>query len=70
MADTAYDAVMLFAAALEKAGSSDPQRVRDALAATRGFNGASGTFSFDEKGAVDRQPVLWRVRGLAYERVE
>jgi len=69
-ADTAYDAVMLLADAIKRAGSFDPERVREMLAATHAFKGASGTFSFDAKGAVDKRPVLRRVRGLDYELVQ
>jgi len=45
-----YDALMLMANAIKTARSTDPVKVRDALAATKGFDGASGTISFGEAG--------------------
>jgi branched-chain amino acid transport system substrate-binding protein len=42
----AYDAINMLFAAIEKAGT-DPVKIRDALAATSGFKGVTGTISFD-----------------------
>jgi branched-chain amino acid transport system substrate-binding protein len=47
-----YDAVMLMAAAMEKAGSSDPAKYLPELAKTEGFQGVTGTIAFDEKGDI------------------
>lgn len=44
----AYDAAYMLFAAIEKANSSDPVKVRDALKATSGFAGVTGTISFDQ----------------------
>lgn len=46
----AYDAVMLLADAITRAGSTERRAVRDALAATKNFPGATGWFTFDENG--------------------
>jgi len=40
----AYDALMLTKAAIEKAGSAEPQAIRDALETIDGFVGATGVF--------------------------
>ncbi len=69
-ADTAYDAMMLYATAVQNVQSFDAVKVRAALHAIKDYQGASGTFSMDEKGAVDKKPVLWRFKGGEYERVE
>jgi len=53
LAVLAYDAAKLLMNAIEAAGSTDSVAIRDALWATEGFEGASGTFSFDE----NRNPV-------------
>ena len=45
-----YDAVHLFARAIETAGSTDPKAIRAALVATRGYPGAEGEYNFDENG--------------------
>ena len=47
-----YDAVMVMADAMVKAGSSDPAKYLPALAATAGYKGVTGTIAFDEKGDV------------------
>lgn len=41
----AYDALMLAVDAMERAGSTDPQAVRDALEETSDFDGVTGTFN-------------------------
>ncbi len=47
-----YDATMVMADAMVKAGSSDPAKYLPVLAKTSGFKGATGTISFDEKGDI------------------
>lgn len=47
-----YDAVMVMATAMQKAGSSDPAKYLPVLAKTEGYKGVTGTISFDEKGDV------------------
>ena len=47
-----YDAVMVMAAAMEKAGSADPAAYLPALAATADYKGVTGTIAFDEKGDI------------------
>ena len=45
-----YDAVMVLADAIRRAGTTDRARVRDALAATRDFPGVAGPITFDSQG--------------------
>lgn len=52
----AYDAYMLAIEAIEKAGSTDGAKVRDALAKTRDYSGASGVITFNKLG-VPSKPV-------------
>lgn len=68
-ADTAYDIVKLYAVAMEKAETTDVQKVLPELLAVKDYQGASGTFSINSKGAVDKKPVLWTVKGLDYIKV-
>jgi branched-chain amino acid transport system substrate-binding protein len=53
----AYDAVMLVADAMVRAGSTEPARYLPELAKTKGYKGATGTISFDEKGDVRNAAV-------------
>ena len=46
----AYDAVMVLADALLRAGSAAPEELLRALAQTRGYPGVTGTIGFDERG--------------------
>ena len=45
-----YDAVNLLAHAITTAGSTEPEKMRAALAGIRGFQGAEGEYNFDDKG--------------------
>jgi len=42
-----YDGMRLMADAIERAGSDDPAAIRDALAATQGFEGVTGTVTYE-----------------------
>lgn len=46
----AYDAAKVVLNAIEKAGKKDRAAIIEILAATKGFDGALGTWSFDENG--------------------
>lgn len=56
-----YDAYMLVLDAIERAGSFDPEEIRDAMAATEGFQGASGTISLNEDGDAVKTAVILTV---------
>ncbi|MQA83402.1 MAG: ABC transporter substrate-binding protein [Streptosporangiales bacterium] len=45
-----YDAVSVVAEAIEKAGSAEPEKITQALAGIKGFQGLTGTITFDENG--------------------
>jgi branched-chain amino acid transport system substrate-binding protein len=47
-----YDAVNVLAAAMVKAGSSDPAKYLPVLAKTSGYKGVTGTISFDANGDI------------------
>ncbi len=53
-----YDAYLLALDAIERAGSTDPQAIRNALAATKDFPGATGPISFDDKGDATKPVVI------------
>jgi len=55
----AYDAVMVLADAIRRAQSLDRKKIRDTLAATKNFQGATGTITFDENGdPVNKDAVI------------
>ncbi|MGB9117350.1 ABC transporter substrate-binding protein [Bradyrhizobium sp.] len=45
-----YDAVHVLAQAITKAGSTEPQKIRDALLGVKGYRGVEGTYNFDQNG--------------------
>ncbi|MBR0966154.1 ABC transporter substrate-binding protein [Bradyrhizobium diazoefficiens] len=45
-----YDAVTVLAAAINKAGSTDPGKIREAILAIKKFPGAEGEYNFDQNG--------------------
>ena len=56
---SAYDAVMVLADAIRRAQSLDHGKIRDTLAATKNFQGATGTITFDENGdPVNKDAVI------------
>jgi branched-chain amino acid transport system substrate-binding protein len=58
----AYDAVMLLADAINRAGRVDRQGIRDALATTRSFPGVTGRISFDKQGDPLKRVVIMQIR--------
>lgn len=54
-----YDAALVLADAVRRAGSGDRKSIRDALAATSGFSGATGTITLDESGdPLNKEAVI------------
>lgn len=65
----AYDALMLLANAIEQAGF-DRAAIRDALAATDGYEGVSGDFNFDENGDPVKSFLKLRLQNDQWDLVE
>ena len=65
-----YDAVMVMAAAMQKAGSADPKVYLPVLAKTDGYKGVTGTISFDPKGDVKNGALtLFTYKGEKREQI-
>ena len=63
----AYDAVLLLAEAINRAGSTDREKIRDALSKTRGFKGVTGTITFNGKRDPIKNAVIMKIKdGRAY----
>src|SRR5687768_1200209 len=63
MAILGYDAMKLMADAIERAGSTEGPAIRDALAATRDFPGASGNTTINEQHNADKPIVILEIKG-------
>ena len=57
----AYDAVLLLAEAINRAGSTDRKKIRDALAKTKGFKGVTGTITFNGKRDPIKNAVIMKI---------
>lgn len=53
-----YDAVMLLADSIRRSNSLDATKIRDALAQTKDFQGATGSITFDEYGDPQGKEVI------------
>lgn len=56
-----YDAYLVIREAIERAGSTDSVKIRDEIAKTKGFVGATGNITLDENGDAVKSAVINRV---------
>ena len=56
-----YDAYMLVIDGIQRAGSFDPDAIRNALAETSGYQAVTGTISMDENGDAVKDAVILTV---------
>jgi branched-chain amino acid transport system substrate-binding protein len=62
IAASIYDAIYLAADALKRAASTEGPALRDALAKTKGLEGASGVTTFDAHNKSERQVFITEIR--------
>jgi branched-chain amino acid transport system substrate-binding protein len=65
-----YDATKMMADAIQRAGSTDGPKIRDALAATKDFPGVSGKISMDADRNAQKSIVILQIRDGQYRFVE
>src|ERR1041385_6684975 len=70
MAALGYDSALILANAIKQAGTTDGQKVRDALAATRDFDGVTGKTTINEKRDATKSAVILQVKGGKFHYVE
>ncbi|HHV72989.1 MAG TPA: ABC transporter substrate-binding protein [Clostridia bacterium] len=58
-----FDAYKVILDAIERANSTDPKAIRDALAQTKGFEGATGIITLDENGDANKSAVVLKAEG-------
>ncbi len=64
-----YDAYMLVVDAIERAGSTDPKAIRDAMAETTDFQAVTGTITLDENGDAVKDAVILKVEDDEFKYV-
>ena len=57
-----FDAYRVVLDAITRAGSADPQKIRDALAQTKGFEGAAGEITINANRDADKPAVFKQVK--------
>ena len=70
MAALGYDSVMVLADAIRRAGTTDGPALRDAIAATSGFSGATGVTTLNEKRDASKPAVIITVKDGSFQYLE
>ena len=63
MAVLGYDAANILFDAIKRAGSSEGPKIRDAMAATSGFQGVSGSITMDPQRDAKKKIVILKIEG-------
>ncbi len=66
----AYDGTFLVAEALKKAASTNRDKVRDALASIKNYEGVTGKFSFDANRNPDMIPYVLQIKDGKYTELK
>jgi len=70
MAALGYDSAMILADAIKRAGTTDGPKVRDALAATKDFDGVTGKTTINDKRDATKSAVILQVKGGQFKYME
>jgi branched-chain amino acid transport system substrate-binding protein len=70
MAALGYDSAMVLADAIKRAGTTAPSALRDAIAATRGFPGATGRTTIDADRNATKAAAIFTVKDGRFQFVE
>ena len=70
MAPLGYDAMMILADAIKRAGTTDGAKVRDALAATKDFKGVTGNITIDPNRNASKSAVILTITNGAIKYIQ
>lgn len=70
MAALGYDSAMLLADAIKRTGTTDGPKLRDALAATKDFEGITGSITIDKDRNATKPAVILQVKDGKFKFVE
>ncbi|MCC7375275.1 MAG: ABC transporter substrate-binding protein [Verrucomicrobiales bacterium] len=70
MAALGYDSVLVLVDAIKRAGSAEPAKIRDALAATKDFEGVTGKTTIDAQRNASKAAVIITVKNGQFAFVE
>ena len=69
LAACAYDAALILCDAIQRAGNTQPAAIRDALAATKNFQGTTGNITINEQHNAIKSVTVVQVTGNAFKYV-
>ena len=70
MAALGYDSAMILADAIKRAGTTEPAKLRDAIAGTKDFQGVTGKITLDEKRNASKPAVILTIKDGKFKYVE
>ncbi|MBA4148919.1 MAG: ABC transporter substrate-binding protein [Verrucomicrobia bacterium] len=70
MAALGYESALILADAIKRAGSTEGSKIRDALAATRDFEGVTGKTNIDENRNAEKPAVILTIKNGEFKYVE
>jgi branched-chain amino acid transport system substrate-binding protein len=69
-ASLGYDSILVLVDAIRRAGSTDRNAIRDAIAATKNFEAVTGTITINEKRDASKNAVIITVKNGQFEFVQ
>jgi len=70
MAALGYDSAMVLADAIKRAGSTDSQKLRDAIAATKDYKAVTGSITLDEHRNATKSAVILTIANGGFKFVQ
>jgi branched-chain amino acid transport system substrate-binding protein len=70
MAALGYDSAMILADAIKRTGSTEPEKLRDAIAATKEHQGITGKITLDEHRNANKPAVILTIGNGGFDFVE
>lgn len=70
LAACGYDSAFVLADAIKRAGSTEGQKIRDALAATKNFSAVTGAITINERRDATKSAVILQVKDGKYKYLE
>ncbi len=70
MAALGFDSAMILADAIKRTGTTEGQKVRDALAATKEFDGVTGKTTINDKRDATKPAVILQIKNGTFKYVE
>lgn len=70
MAALGYDSVGILVEAIKRAGTTEPQKLRDAIAATHDYPGVTGRITLDQQRNATKPAVVLTIQGGKFKYVQ